>query len=32
MMCKLKGMIDKGGYYDVERKGGWKRVALSDAK
>ena len=24
MMCKLKGQMDKGGHYDVERKGGWK--------
>ena len=21
MMCKLKGQIDKGGHYDVEKKG-----------
>ena len=21
MMCKLKGLMDKGGHYDVEKKG-----------
>ena len=21
MMCKLKGQMDKGGHYDVEKKG-----------
>ena len=25
MMRKLKGWMDKGGYYDVEMKGGYKR-------
>ena len=25
MMHKLKGWMDKGGYYDVEMKGGYKR-------
>ena len=25
MMCKLKGWMDKKGYYDVQMKNGWKR-------
>ena len=25
MMCKLKGGMDKGGYYDVEMKG-WMQI------
>ena len=24
-MCKLKGWMDKGGYDNVEMKGGWKK-------
>ena len=24
-MCKLKGWMDKGGYDDVQMKGGWKK-------
>ena len=31
IMCKLKGGMIKGRHYDVEMKGGCKRVALSDA-
>ena len=23
--CKLKGWMDKGGYDDVQMKGGWKK-------
>ena len=25
MVCKLRGWMDKGGHYDVEMKGGYKR-------
>ena len=28
MMCKFKGMKDKGGHYDVEMKGRMEKVAL----
>ena len=28
MMCKLKGWMDKGGYYKVEMKGWMEKVAL----
>ena len=28
MMCKLKGRIDKGGYYDVETKGWLQQGAI----
>ena len=28
MMCKLKGRMDKGGYYDVEFKGWMQQRAL----
>ena len=28
MMCKLKGRMDKGGQYDVEIKGSYKRGQL----
>ena len=31
MMCKLKGGMDKGGYYEVEMKGWMENVALSCA-
>ena len=28
MMCKLKGQIDKGGHYDVEKKGWMEKWAI----
>ena len=28
MMCKLKGLMDKGGYYDVEKKGWMEKGAI----
>ena len=28
MMCKLKGWMDKGGYYDVEMKGCLQKEAI----
>ena len=31
IMCNLKGGMDKGGHYGVERKGGMQKGALSCA-
>ena len=32
MMCKLKGAMDKGGYYDVEMTGWCKRGGIIRCK
>ena len=31
MMCKVKGLMDKGGHYDVEIKGWMQKGAISCA-
>ena len=29
MMCKLKGRMDKGGHYDVEKKGWMQKGGIT---
>ena len=31
MMCKLKGVLDKGGHYDVQMKGWMQQGAIQCA-
>ena len=32
MMCKLKGQMDKGGHYNVQKKGGCKQGSIMMCK